>query len=140
MSGVGITPIDPGPPGELPPSVSFRMALVLRLGLVVALALLAGGLAALVVRSAGSDAGGWVSSNALVPYLDLRRFAGGLAAGAPSAYLTLGVYALIATPVARVATGLGGFVAHGERRMGALTSVVLALLLVGLLVVGPLVR
>lgn len=140
MTGAAAAPADPEPPGELPLSVNRWMAMALRVGLIVALALFAGALAALVVRSAGSASGTWVSTNALVPYLDLRRLARGLAAGTPEAYLTLGVYALIATPVVRVATGLGAFLVHEERRMAALTSVVLVLLFVGLLVVGPLVR
>ena len=138
---------DPAPPaagvssaGDLPASTYRRMAGVLRLGLAVALALLAGGLLALLAQSSGSDAGGWVHSNPLVGYLDPVTFAAGLAAGAPAAYLTLGVYALVATPVVRVATGIAAFAGHGERRMTALTVAVMVLLLFGLLVVGPLVR
>jgi uncharacterized membrane protein len=137
------TPASAPPPSEdldLPPAAHRRMAAVLRVGLAVALVLLAGGLVALLVRSAGSDAGGWVHANPLVGYLDPAKLAGGLAAGAPTAYLTLGVYALVATPVVRVATGITAFAGHRERRMVALTTVVLALLLVGLFVVGPLVR
>jgi len=127
-------------PGELPPTVYQHMSTTLRVGLVVALVLLAAAIAALVHRSYASPAGGWVSPNPLVRYLDPRLLAAGLAGGAPEAYLTLGVYALIATPVVRVGTGLYSFLRHGERRMGALTAIVLALLLFGLFVVGPLVR
>ena len=140
MSGPPSAPLPAGRDPDLPPAAHRRMASVLRLGLAVALALLAGALVALLVRSAGSDSGSWVHANALLGYLDPRSLAGGLAAGAPTAYLTLGVYALVATPVVRVATGISVFAGHGERRMATLTAAVLALLLLGLFVVGPLVR
>jgi len=101
MSGPPSAPLPAGRDPDLPPAAHRRMASVLRLGLAVALALLAGALVALLVRSAGSDSGSWVHANALLGYLDPRSLAGGLAAGAPTAYLTLGVYALVATPVVR---------------------------------------
>lgn len=127
-------------PGDLPAEAYARMAAVLRVGLLAAVALLAASLAALLVRSAGSAAGAWVSDNPLTRYLDVRGLAHGLAAGTPEAYLTLGALVLIATPVVRVVTGTYSFFRHGEVRMGGLTATVLALLLIGLLVVGPLVR
>jgi len=130
----------PPAPGDLPEAVYEEMGDVLGFGLVVALALLAGATAALVVLKPWTGSGGWVASNPLLRYLDPRRLASGIVAGAPEAWLTLGVYALIATPVVRVATGIYAFVRHGERRMAVLTVVVLALVLVGLFVVGPLVR
>jgi uncharacterized membrane protein len=140
VSAVGPPEPVAGPPGELPPQAHLRMARVLRIGLAVALALLGAGLVALVVRSSASDAASWIASNPLVRYFDLRAFGAALASGTPEAYLTLGVYALVATPVVRVLAGIEAFAAHGERRMTILASVVLVLLLFGLLVVGPLVR
>ncbi len=50
------------------------------------------------------------------------------------------MFVLVATPVVRVITGTAAFLHHGERRMAALTAVVLALLVLGLFVIGPLVR
>ncbi len=126
--------------GRLPPPVYERMALVLLFGLLVALGLFAGGLIALLERASGTSAGGWVSPNPLDRDLVLTRFVHGLAQGSPTAYLTLGAYALIATPVLRVVAGTAAFYAHDERRMAALAAVVLVMLLVGLLVLGPLVR
>lgn len=126
--------------GRLPLRVYRRMSLVLLFGLLVALGLFAGGLVALLERASGSASGGWVSPNPLDGDLVLSRFAQGLAHGSPTAFLALGVYALIATPVLRVVAGTAAFYAHGERRMAALAAVVLVLLLVGLLVLGPLVR
>lgn len=137
-------PTEPSPPsagpGDLPPSVYAQMAGVLRVGLAVALALLGGAVAVLIARSPWSASGGWVTPNPLVRYLDPRVLAAGLAAGAPEAYLTVGVYALVATPVVRVVSGIYAFSHHRERRMVALASVVLGLLLVGLVVIGPFVR
>ena len=130
----------PAGPGDLPPSVYRLMATVLRLGLVVALVILAGALVALLVQSPSSASGGWVSVNPLVRELDPRALGAGLAAGSPEAYLTVGVYALVATPVVRVVTGLYAFHRHGERRMVRLTAVVLVLLIVGLLGIGPFFR
>lgn len=131
--------LPPGP-GELPISVYRQMASTLRVGLAVALVTLAAAIAALMARQPWSTSAGWISPNPLVRYLDPRVLGHGLATGAPEAYLTLGVYALVATPVVRVATGLYSFFRHGETRMGFLTAAVLALLLIGLLVVGPLIR
>jgi len=133
-------PVDPGRPGELPAAVYDRMANVLRVGLLIALALLAAAEVALLLRSPGTTSGHWISSNPLVRYLDPRALGSGLARGEVEAYLTLGVYALIATPVVRVLTAIDAFARHGERRMAGLATVVLILLLVGLLIVGPVVR
>jgi uncharacterized membrane protein len=116
------------------------MAGVLRVGLVGALVILGVAAAVLVARVPGSGSGGWIATNPLVRYLDPRPLAAGLAQGAPEAYLTVGVYALVATPVVRVVTGIYAFAGHKERRMAALSVAVLAFLLVGLFVVGPLVR
>ena len=139
MSGSPSPPSGEGS-GELPRSTYRRLSLELRTGLAIALALFAGALGVLVAQAPGEGAGSWISENPLVRYLDLRQLGAGLLSGAPVAYLTLGVLALIATPVLRVLGGTLAFFAHGERRMGAITATVLALLLLGLLVVGPLVR
>jgi len=128
------------PPGDLPPSVYRVMANVLRVGLLIALGILAVATVVLVARSPWSSSVGWVGTNPLIRELDPRVLWAGLVSGSPQAILTLGVYALVATPVVRVATGLYAFRHHGEGRMVALTSVVLALLLVGLLGIGPFVR
>jgi uncharacterized membrane protein len=135
----GETPSSGAAP-ELPPSTYAQMALVLRLGLTVAIVLLAAAIAATVAQSPGSTSGYWIATNPLVRRLNPEQLASGLLSGEPTAYLTLGVYALIATPVVRVLAGLGAFAHHGDRRMTALTAGVLALLLLGLFVVGPLVR
>lgn len=128
------------PPGDLPNAVYREMAATLRIGLFVALGILAVASVALIAREPLSSSEGWISPNPLIRFLDPRVLASGLASGTPEAYLTVGVYALVATPVVRVATGVYSFYRHGEGRMGTLTTIVLVLLLVGLLVIGPLVR
>jgi uncharacterized membrane protein len=127
-------------PTEIPSSTYARMAWVLRLGLALAVVLLSGAIVATAVKFPTSSSGYWIANNPLVRHLNLARFGHDLVTGDPTAYLTLGVYALIATPVVRVIAGLAAFAHHGDRRMTALTGVVLVLLLLGLLVVGPLVR
>ena len=127
-------------PGDLPLGTYRWMAGALRTGLVSALLLLAVSLTAVVYVHPWSSSGTWVSTNPITRYLSLAGLASGLGAVSPEAVLTLGVLVLIATPVVRVITGSVAFFRHGERQMGALTLTVLAMLLIGLFVVGPLVR
>jgi uncharacterized membrane protein len=131
---------DPVPTSELPDSAYRLMATTLRAGLAIALAVLAAAAIALIAVRPGSSAGAWVSANPLVGLLDLSALGRGLAAGRPEAYLTVGVFALIATPVVRVVTGVYSFYRLREPGMVALSAAVLLLLLFGLLVLGPLVR
>lgn len=126
--------------GDLPEATYLRMGTLLRVGLVIALSILAGAILATVARAPASPSGSWIPTNPLLPYLDPRSLARGLGRGAPVAYLTVGVYALIATPVVRVIAGTAAFHRHRERAMTAVTAAVLALLLLGIFVVGPLVR
>ncbi len=121
----------------LPDRVYLSMARLLRTGLIVSVVLLVASLAALLVRSHAAASGPWVSSNPVGKYLGLGDLARGLVAGTPEAYLTIGVLALIATPVLRVASGTVAFLRHGDRKLGEITLVVLALLLLGLFVLGP---
>ena len=140
MSAPLAPPADHGPEKELPPSVYRGMANVLRLGLLVSLTILTVALVAVVAHAAATSSGPWIAMNDLVRYLDLGRFGHGLLSGEPEAYLTLGVYALVATPILRVVTGTVAFARNGERPLAVITLTVLILLLVGLFVIGPLVR
>lgn len=124
---------------SLPPSAYAHMARLLWTGLVLALVLLAGGIGAeLLENPHATYAGG--ESNPSLQYLSVPGLARGLAAGAPVAYITLGALVLVATPFVRVLAGIYYFHHGGERTMMTITVVVLALLLFGLLVLGPLVR
>jgi uncharacterized membrane protein len=123
----------------LPPSAYARMGRVLWTGLVISLVLLAGAIVAELVEQPRAIYEG-AESNPSRGYLTIDGLAAGLAAGAPVAYLTLGVLCLVATPFVRVAAGFYYFRRGGERTMAAITLIVLVLLLFGLLVLGPLVR
>jgi uncharacterized membrane protein len=116
------------------------MTLVLRGGLLVSLAILLGALVAYLLENPGATSTGTIATNPIAEYLNLGGLAHGLATGAPEAYLGLGLFVLIATPLLRVATGIYYFGTNHERTMTAVTIVVLVLLLLGILVIGPLIH
>jgi uncharacterized membrane protein len=140
-----VTEIAPAanPPPRAPtiPDDAYRsMTAVLRGGLLLSLLILGGGLVAYLVAHPGESSSPAISSNPIVQYLSLSGLGQGLASGAPDAYLALGIYVLIATPILRVATGTYYFHRGHERVIAAVTLTVLVLLLVGLFVIGPLIR
>jgi uncharacterized membrane protein len=130
----------PIPPPRLPENARERMALVLRAGLGLAVAILLAGVVAYLLENPGASSNSAVSPNPIVPYLTVSGFFSGLAHGAPAAFLTLGIYVLIATPVTRVLTGVYYFHGDGERTMMWVTLAVFGLLVVGLFVFGPLIH
>jgi uncharacterized membrane protein len=131
----------PGPrPPALPESAYRRMSDLLRAGLLLALVILTGALVGYLAALPNATLATAISSNPILGYLGLGGLARGLAAGAPAAYLTLGLIALVATPILRVASGCYYFRRNGERTMGRVTLAVLVLLLFGILVLGPLIR
>ena len=124
----------------LPDSAYVRMSLLLRGGLLVALGIMVGGLLAYLVVYPASTLADALATNPILGYLGLTGLAHGLSVGAPAAYLTLGLLALVATPILRVASGWYYFREGHETAMEGITLAVLAMLLFGLLVLGPLVR
>ncbi len=130
----------PGPDPSLPPVAYARMTFLLRGGLLLALAVLAVTLLVYLAEHPGASAGVAIGANPIVQYLNLPALASGLAHGAPEAYLTLGLLILLATPILRVASGLYYFSRARDGGMTAITLVVLALLLFGVLILGPIVR
>lgn len=136
----GTTRGETGPIRPLPPEAYRRMSQVLRAGLVVSLGMLAVGLAVEIALHSGQPISEIVSSNPILQYLNLPGLAAGLASGSLSAYLTLGLLVLVATPLLRVASGFYYFATGGERWMAGITLTVLVLLLLGILVLGPLIR
>jgi uncharacterized membrane protein len=116
------------------------MAFVLRIGLVLSLALLAVGVVLYVWLNPRETFAGVLSNNPILSYLSFPALASGLAGESVSALLTLGLIVLVATPVMRVASGLYSFGKVGDRAMTGIAFAVLALLLLGVLVIGPLVR
>ena len=127
-------------PASLPALAYRRMTLVLRVGLFTALAILLAALGVYLVRHPGATSSGTIATNPITSYLTLTGLAHGLATGAPEAYLALGIFVLIATPLLRVVTGIYYFGTNHERTMTAVTCTVLVLLLLGILVIGPLIH
>lgn len=122
---------------HIPDDAYRRMTLVLRVGLLTALAILLGGLVGYLLAHPGQMPGPAIASNPIVRYLNVGSLAQGLASGAPEAYLAVGLFVLIATPILRVAAGFYYFRRGRERVMAAVTFTVLVLLLLGVLVIGP---
>jgi uncharacterized membrane protein len=132
--------VDAAPDPTLPPSAYARMAGVLRVGLGISLGLLVVSLVAYLGTHSSESAAHAIATNPILSFLSAGGLAQGLATGNVAAYLTLGLLALVATPIVRVASGFYYFRRGGERGLATITFVVLILLLFGLLVLGPLVR
>jgi uncharacterized membrane protein len=130
----------PGVEVRLPLAAYSRMTLVLRAGLVSSLSILAVTLGFYLAKEPSVTSEGTIGSNPALQYLSLSGLGSGLATGSVPAYLTLGLLVLVATPLVRVLSGFYYFRRGGERAMAGVTIAVFALLLVGLLLVGPLVR
>jgi uncharacterized membrane protein len=133
-----ISPVPETP--SLPDTAYRRMAILLRGGLLVALGILTGSLIAYLLAFPSATLATAIATNPILGFLGLTGLAHGLAEGSPAAYLTLGLIAMVATPILRVASGFYYFRRGGERTMAGITLAVLVLLLFGLLVLGPLVR
>jgi uncharacterized membrane protein len=139
MTSLVVPPAGPVP-HKLPDDAYRRMTLVLRVGLVGSLGILVVGLAVYLLTQPGATSTSALASNPIVQYLNVAGLAHGLATGSIEAYLTLGLLALVATPIVRVVSGFYYFRRGRESTMAAITLVVFVLLLVGLLVIGPLIR
>jgi uncharacterized membrane protein len=131
-------------PGEyrpqLPEAAYRTMSVVLRAGLGISLTILVASLVLYLYQNPAVGFASTLSSNPIAPYLTAAGLAHGLATGQPAAFLTLGVYVLVATPVVRVLSGVYYFERGRERTMTLVTTTVLVLLLLGLFVLGPLIR
>lgn len=125
---------------DLPAAAYRSMARLLRVGLAVSLLVLLGSVVAFVLKYPHATISSILAENPIQGYLTLPGLAQGLAAGAPEAYLTVGLLVLVATPIARVLCGLYWFQRNGEVAIARVTLVVLLLLLAGLLLLGPIIR
>ncbi len=125
---------------DLPPDAYRDMTRILRAGLITALVILSGGVIAYLVENGSLSFGEMVAKNPILSYLGLDSLARGLSTGQPEAFLTLGVLVLVATPIARVLTGMYFFARNREREMAIVAMTVAILLFVGVLVIGPFLR
>ena len=113
-------------PAESQPNLEVALAHVLQLGTYASVALIAIG-SILLLRGGGSPLAGG-------PSFDLRAIPGDLVALRPAGFLWLGIAGVLATPALRVTRALLGFARRGERRMVAVSTSVLAVIVVGVLV------
>lgn len=90
----------------------------------VAVGLLSVGVALLLAAGISPKAGG--------PALDLGRLTADLASLAPVAFLWLGILAVIATPLSRVAAAAIGFARLGDRLMVGVALAILAVVALGI--------
>jgi uncharacterized membrane protein len=116
------------------------MATALRAGILVAAVLLGAGLVAFLVRYPSATLASVLASNPIAEYLSPPGLLHGLTGGRSEAFLTLGILVLVATPLARVALGGLEFARSKDRPLAVIAATVLALLLVGIFVLGPLLR
>jgi uncharacterized membrane protein len=128
-------PVFPHP--QIPDDAYRRTTLLLRGGLLASLTILLGALITYLVAHPNLSSSAAIASNPVVAYLNLGGLGHGLATGAPEAYLALGVFVLIATPILRVAAGVYYFRRGHERTMTWVTFTVLVMLILGVLVIGP---
>jgi uncharacterized membrane protein len=112
------------------------VSLVLTVGVAVSATLIgAGFLAALAVGWQGSLLGGAVGANGTgAATTDFSNLPSRLATLEPAALCQLGLLALLATPVARVAASVIGFALERDRLYTAITLAVLTILLISIFV------
>ncbi len=130
----------PIPSAGLPPEAFSSVAWVLRIGLLASVALMAGGTAGYLLAHPGATFQQVLSANPAGGFLSFGTLATGLSQGRPEAVVALGVVVLLATPPVRILTGTWYFARGRERTLALVALTVFALVLVGLFVVGPLVR
>ena len=112
-------------------SLESRIARLLMLGTYGSIGLIAVG-AVLMVQTGREPLGG-------APRFEPGRLLDDLRSLQPSGFLWLGIVAVLATPLARVVTALGGFLRSGEREMALVASLIVAVVALGV-VAGTLGR
>ena len=114
------------PQGTPPASLELALSHVLQLGTYVSVALIAIG-SILLLASGGSPLQPG-------PALDLTQLPADLLGLRPAGFLWLGIVGVVATPALRVGRALLGFLRRDERRMVAVSGLVLGVILVGVIV------
>lgn len=133
-------------PGEPPPVArsasalaTGRMSRLLRSGLLLSAAVVLVGLVRALIEGGSLQLGQLATATNRAAF-DPSAIASGLLAGSAPSIIALGLLILVATPVARVALGAYSFSLERDPLLVRATIVVLALLLLGLFVIGPLLR
>lgn len=117
-----------------------RLGQLLRLGVIVAVALFALGAVEYVLRHPHTGLLEAVNANPIGSYLSVSGLYTGILSGHAQPIIVLGLLVLVATTVARVAISAAYFAGRGERESAILGALVTGLLLIGLTVIGPLLR
>jgi uncharacterized membrane protein len=125
------------PEGSISAGAYRRMAWVLGTGIAAAALVLAVALVDFLRRHPGASFSSFLTNNPIQNYLTFSGLITGIEQGHSQALLTLGILILVATPLARVATGAYYFHRAGDRTLARIALTVLALLLVGTLILGP---
>lgn len=133
-------------PGEAPPTArsasevaTARMSRLLRSGLLLASAVVLVGLIRALIEGRSLQLGQFATATNRATF-DPGALASGLLTGAAPSVVALGLLILVATPVARVGLGAYSFALERDPLLVRATVVVFALLLLGLFVLGPLLR
>jgi uncharacterized membrane protein len=107
-------------PAPRPADLELSIARVLTVGTYASIALLVAGVAAMVVagRSPLDHA----------PGFDPARIAGDIAALRPEGFLWLGIVLVVATPSARVAASLVGYLRRADRAMAVVSVLILVVI------------
>ena len=116
--------------------VELLIGRMLQAGVLVSATVVLAGLALMLARGAAPPERFEIFRGTASPLRSLTGIARGARALDGAAVAQLGLVLLVATPVARVALTLVAFLRQRDRLYVALTTVVLALLLYGLLVGG----
>ena len=114
------------PPDAGPANLEVALARVLQLGTYISVALVAVGSILLLASGGSPTAGG--------PPLDFGRLPADVLALRPEGFLWLGILGVLSTPALRVGRALLGFSRRGERRMVAISLLVLTVIVVGVFV------
>lgn len=130
----GTAPIDPER------ALDRHLGQLLRVGVLVAVALFGLGAIDYVLRHPHTGLIAAVNANPIGNYLSLGGLASGIAAGHAQPIIVFGLLVLIATTVLRVAISAAYFAGRSERESAGLGALVTGLLIVGLTVIGPLLR
>ena len=118
-----------------PLAIEKAVSLALRIGVILSASIICLGLLLLVLKGSVTNE---ARIDATIPY---PRNPGALLAGLlaldPASVISLGLVALIATPFARVAVSIVAFARERDWRYVAVTAIVLAILVAGIVMGSP---